>query len=94
MGGGGFTVPSRIVASRPGSHVEVAEIDPAVTHAAMVGFELDAKGMDIHNMDARNRITTLIESGDTASPTTSSSATRLTTSRCPRTSPRSSTRGW
>ena len=66
MGGGGFTVPSRIVASRPGSHVEVAEIDPAVTRAAEVGFKLDPTGMEIHNMDARNRITTLIESGDTA----------------------------
>lgn len=62
IGGGGFIYPRYFDVTRPGSHTEVAEIDPAVTEAAYDHFGLPRENhIDIHNMDARNRITTLIE---------------------------------
>lgn len=62
IGGGGFIFPRYFDELRPGGHTEVAEIDPAVTKAAFAVFGLDpATKMEIYNMDARNRITTLIE---------------------------------
>ena len=62
IGGGGFIYPRYFDVTRPGSHTEVAEIDPAVTRAAYDHFGLPRDNkIDIHNMDARNRITTLIE---------------------------------
>lgn len=62
IGGGGFIFPRHFASTRPGGHTEVAEIDPAVTRAAYAALGLDpALNLDIHNMDARNRITSLVE---------------------------------
>ncbi len=57
LGGGGFTFPRYLEVARPGSYVEVAEIDPAVTHAAheAFGFPRDTS-VAVFNMDARNRV--------------------------------------
>jgi len=60
IGGGGYTFPRFLELTRPGSHVEVAEIDPAVTKAAHVAFGLpENTAIEIHHMDARNRIADL-----------------------------------
>lgn len=62
IGGGGFIFPRYFDELRPGSHTEVTEIDPAVTKAAYEVFGLSPDNtLEIHNMDARNRITSLIE---------------------------------
>ncbi len=57
LGGGGFTFPRYLEVARPGSYVEVAEIDPAVTGAAheAFGFPRDTS-VAVFNMDARNRV--------------------------------------
>ncbi len=61
IGGGGFVYPKFIAHTRPGSYVEVAEIDPAVTDAARATFDLDAyPDIRVFNMDARNRINDLL----------------------------------
>jgi len=62
IGGGGFIYPRYFDTSRPGSHTEVAEIDPAVTEAAFEAFGLVRDtGLKIHNMDARNYVTSLVD---------------------------------
>ena len=61
VGGGGYVFPHYFELTRPGSHIEVAEIDPAVTrvaHAAM-GLPRDTS-IVTSNMDARNRLTDLL----------------------------------
>ncbi len=61
IGGGGFVYPHYLETTRPGSYVEVSEIDPAVTEAAHAAFGLPRDAaMTIFNMDARNRIEDLI----------------------------------
>jgi spermidine synthase/Tfp pilus assembly protein PilF/MFS family permease len=62
IGGGGYSFPRYLEASRPGSAIEVAEIDPAVTEAAHAacGLPRDTR-IKTWNMDARNRIADLIE---------------------------------
>lgn len=57
LGGGGYAFPQYLELSRPGSHVIVAEIDPAVTEAAFAacGLRSDTT-IVIHNMDARNLV--------------------------------------
>ncbi len=61
LGGGGFVFPRYILSKYPGSHVEVAEIDPAVTRAAKRAFGLAAdSSMKIYDLDARNHIDDLI----------------------------------
>lgn len=60
IGGGGFIFPRYFDTARPGGHTEVAEIDPAVTKAAIEAFGLNPQnGLKIANMDARNRLTTV-----------------------------------
>lgn len=67
IGGGGYTFPRYLEVSRPGSHVEVAEIDPAVTEAAFEAFGLPRNtAMKIHNMDARNCVDNLVRDNENA----------------------------
>jgi spermidine synthase/Tfp pilus assembly protein PilF len=61
IGGGGYAFPHYLEVTRPGSHVEVAEIDPAVTEAAFEVLGLPREtNIEIHNEDARNRIEDLL----------------------------------
>jgi len=61
IGGGGFIFPRYVLATWPGSYVEVAEIDPRVTEAAHAAFGLPRDTpMRIHNLDARNHIDDLL----------------------------------
>ena len=61
IGGGGYAFPRYLEVARPGSQVEVAEIDPAVTEAAHAFFGLPRDtSIAVFNMDARNRVTDLI----------------------------------
>jgi predicted membrane-bound spermidine synthase len=60
IGGGGYTYPRYLELTRPGSAVHVAEIDAAVTEAAMKAFGLPRDtSINIHHMDARNYISDL-----------------------------------
>lgn len=62
IGGGGYVFPRYIEKIRPGSRIDVAEIDPAVTKAAIQAFGLE-KNTTINtiNMDARNYVDKLLE---------------------------------
>lgn len=61
IGGGGYAFPHYLEAARPGSYVEVSEIDPAVTEAAFAAFGLPRDTtIAIYNMDARNRVDDLM----------------------------------
>lgn len=61
IGGGGYSFPRYLEMSRPGSHVEAAEIDPAVTEAAFAAFGVPRDTtIEIHDQDARNRISDLM----------------------------------
>ncbi len=62
IGGGGYVFPRYIEKVWPGSRIDVAEIDPAVTKAAMIAFGLE-KNTTINtiNMDARNYVDRLLE---------------------------------
>lgn len=61
IGGGGYVFPRYLELTRPSSHIEVAEIDPAVTEAAYAAFGLPRDStVDAYNMDARNRVSDLI----------------------------------
>jgi len=61
MGGGGFAYPHYLELVRPGSHVEVCEIDPEVTKAAFatMGLPRDT-ALKIFDMDVRHRIQDLV----------------------------------
>jgi tetratricopeptide (TPR) repeat protein/MFS family permease len=61
IGGGGYVFPRYIEKVWPGSRIDVAEIDPAVTRAAMLAFGLE-KNTTINtiNIDARNYVDYLI----------------------------------
>ncbi len=63
IGGGGYVFPRYVLDQWPGSRVDVAEIDPAVTEAAMVAFGLP-RDTPIRTiaMDARNYIDGLSQS--------------------------------
>jgi spermidine synthase/Tfp pilus assembly protein PilF len=53
IGGGGYTFPKYLALTRPGSDVEVAEIDPVVTRAAAAAFGLSAHTViRSHHLDA------------------------------------------
>ena len=55
IGGGGYTYPHYLEVTRPGSRIDVAEIDPAVTEAAFAAFGLPRDtSIRPFNMDARN----------------------------------------
>lgn len=61
LGGGGYTHPRHILRRRPHSFVEVAEIDPVVTEAAMVAFGLTPDPrMKIVHLDARQHLADLL----------------------------------
>ena len=62
IGGGGYVYPRYVEDVWPGSRIDVVEIDPAVTQAAMValGLSRDTK-INIITMDARNYVSELLE---------------------------------
>jgi tetratricopeptide (TPR) repeat protein len=62
IGGGGYVFPRYIEKSWPGSRVDVAEIDPAVTEAATQAFGLERNTtINTFTMDARNYVNQLLE---------------------------------
>jgi tetratricopeptide (TPR) repeat protein len=62
IGGGGYVFPRYIEEVFPGSRVDVAEIDPAVTEAAIRAFGLERNTtINTVNMDGRNYVDTLLE---------------------------------
>ncbi len=61
IGGGGYVFPHYLERSRPGSEVQVAEIDPAVTKAARAAFGLpEDSTIQVFDMDGRNHVEDLI----------------------------------
>ena len=66
IGGGGYAFPQYLKATWPNSRVEVVEIDPGVTEAAMAAFGLDRNTtIRTINLDARNYVDQLLlASGD------------------------------
>ena len=62
IGGGGYVFPRYVEKAWPGSRVDVAEIDPAVTEAAMQAFGLERDTtINTFAIDARNYINQLLE---------------------------------
>jgi spermidine synthase len=62
IGGGGYVFPRYILDLWPGSSVDVAEIDPAVTEAAMQAFGLPRNTpIRTINLDGRNYVDELLE---------------------------------
>jgi tetratricopeptide (TPR) repeat protein len=62
IGGGGYVYPRYIEKLWPGSRIDVVEIDPAVTKAAMEAFGLERNtSINTINMDARNYVDELLE---------------------------------
>jgi spermidine synthase/Tfp pilus assembly protein PilF len=61
IGGGGYVFPRYIEKVWPGSHIDVAEIDPRVTEAAIQAFGLDRDtSINTFAMDARNYVDELL----------------------------------
>ncbi len=61
LGGGGYSFPRYVEHVWPGSTIEVAEIDPAVTRAARAALGLDPDAsIRIHHLDARNYVDDLL----------------------------------
>ena len=57
IGGGGYVFPRYIESVWPGSHIDLVEIDPGVTKAAMEAFGLSADTtINTYTMDARNYV--------------------------------------
>jgi tetratricopeptide (TPR) repeat protein len=71
IGGGGYVFPRYVEKVWPGSRVDVAEIDPMVTEAAMEAFGL-ARDTSIrtYTMDARNYVDGLLRRGKNTGQTT------------------------
>jgi tetratricopeptide (TPR) repeat protein len=62
IGGGGYVLPRYIQANWPGSRIDVAEIDPGVTKAAIEAFGLEKNSpINTFTMDARNYVDMLLE---------------------------------
>jgi predicted membrane-bound spermidine synthase len=62
IGGGGYVFPRYVEEVWPGSRVDVVEIDPGVTEAAMQAFGLDRDTtINTFTMDARNYVNQLLE---------------------------------
>lgn len=61
IGGGGYVFPRYLEITYPDSYIEVSEVDPVVTQAAIEAFGLP-KDSSIHryDMDGRNRVADLI----------------------------------
>jgi tetratricopeptide (TPR) repeat protein len=61
IGGGGYAFPQYLQTCWPNSRVDVVEIDPGVTEAAMAAFGLDRDTpINTINMDARNYVDQLL----------------------------------
>lgn len=61
IGGGGYVYPQYLQKHWPGSQIDVIEIDPGVTKAAMEAFGLDVNtSINTHTMDARNFVDDLL----------------------------------
>jgi tetratricopeptide (TPR) repeat protein len=57
IGGGGYVFPRYVEKVWPGSHIDVVEIDPRVTEAAILAFGLERNTtINTFTMDARNYI--------------------------------------
>ena len=62
IGGGGYVFPRYVEKVWPGSHIDVAEIDPRVTEAAIRAFGLQRNTpINTFTMDARNYVDKLLE---------------------------------
>ena len=62
IGGGGYVFPRYIQTNWPGSRIDVVEIDPAVTKAAIEEFGLEKNTpINTFTMDARNYVDKLLE---------------------------------
>lgn len=69
IGGGGYAFPQYLKAKWPAGQVDVVEIDPGVTEAARQAFGLDeSDGIRTIQMDARNYVEQLLESGADGTP--------------------------
>ena len=69
IGGGGYVFPRYIQANWPGSRIDVVEIDPAVTRAAIEEFGLEKNSpINIFTMDARNYVDKLLEDRHNGKP--------------------------
>ncbi len=65
FGGGGCAFPRYVEKVWPGSQVDVVEIDPRVTEAAINAFGLPKDtSINIYTMDARNYVDNLLEQSD------------------------------
>jgi tetratricopeptide (TPR) repeat protein/MFS family permease len=61
IGGGGYAYPQYLEKRWPGSHIDVVEIDPAVTEAAIKAFGLSRNSsINTITMDARNYVDELL----------------------------------
>jgi tetratricopeptide (TPR) repeat protein len=68
IGGGGYVFPRYVEKVWPGSHIDVAEIDPQVTEAAIHAFGLGSNtSVNTYPMDARNYIDELLYKKQTGS---------------------------
>jgi len=71
IGGGGYVYPRYIEKVWPGSRIDVVEIDPGVTEAAMQAFGLERDTpINTYTMDARNYVNQLLEQQRTEGQTT------------------------
>jgi len=62
IGGGGYVFPRYVENNWPGSRVDVVEIDPRVTEAAIQAFGLERNSpINTFSMDARNYVDELLE---------------------------------
>ena len=62
IGGGGYVFPRYVEKVWPGSRIDVAEIDPRVTQAAILAFGLDRNtSINTFTMDARNYVDELLQ---------------------------------
>jgi spermidine synthase/Tfp pilus assembly protein PilF len=62
IGGGGYVFPRYVEKVWPGSRIDVAEIDPRVTEAAILAFGLDRNtSINTFTMDARNYVDELLQ---------------------------------
>ncbi len=62
IGGGGYVFPRYLLEHAPGSRVDVVEIDPGVTEAAMAAFGLPRDTpINIFTLDARNYVDGLLQ---------------------------------
>lgn len=71
IGGGGYIIPRYVEKVWPGSRIDVVEIDPGVTEAAIQAFGLERNtSINTFTMDARNYIDRLLKKKRTGGQTT------------------------